>query len=65
MIKYNLHDDLKTIARDIKKQFANDYMIKYLCNSAIRARDELNLQITIGMIHAHILEKYKFEIWKK
>ena len=65
MKKYNIHDDLKTIAQSIKKDFGNDSIICYLCNSAIRTKDELNRQITIGMIHAHILDKYNFEIWTK
>ena len=65
MKKYNIHDDLKNIARDIKKQFGGDCVIQYLCNSAIRTHDELNRQITIGMIHAHILDKYNHEIWTK
>lgn len=63
MKKYNINDDLKTTARDIKKQFGGDCVIQYLANSAIRTRDELNRRITIGMIHAHILEKYNFEMW--
>jgi hypothetical protein len=65
MRTYNIHDDLKTIAQNIKKDFNNDPIIRYLCNSAIHTKDELNRQITIGMIHAHILEKYNFEIWAK
>jgi hypothetical protein len=65
MKKYNIHDDLKTIAQSIKKDFGNDSIIRYLCTSAIRTKDELNRQITIGMIHAHILDKYNFEIWAK
>lgn len=65
MKTYNIHDDLRTIAQNIKKDFDNDSIVHYLCNSAIRTKDELNRQITIGMIHAHILDKYNFEIWAK
>lgn len=65
MRTYNINDDLKTIAQNIKKDFSDDSVIRYLCNSAIRTKDELNRQITIGMIHAHILDKYNFEIWAK
>ena len=65
MTTFNLSDDLKLVAKQIKKGFPADSIIQYLCNSAIRARDELAQKITIGMIHAHILDKYNFEIWKK
>ena len=65
MKKYKLSDNLATVAKSIKKDFENDPIIKFLCNSAMRSRDELNQQITVGMIHAHILQKYNFEIWDK
>ena len=64
MQQYNKNDDLCSIARKIKADFINDAIVRYLCNSAIRTHDELNRYVSIGMIHAHILEKYNFEIWK-
>jgi hypothetical protein len=65
MKKYKMTDDLRAVCRSIKKDFQNDRVICYLCNSAIRTKDELNRVVSVGMIHASILEKYNFEIWEK
>jgi hypothetical protein len=65
MKKYKMTDDLRAVCRSIKKDFQSDRVICYLCNSAIRTKDELNRVVSVGMIHASILEKYNFEIWEK
>lgn len=65
MKKYKISDNLVFIAKDIKKDFINDKIVQYFCNSIIKTKDELNKMMTMGFLHAHILEKYKFEIWKK
>lgn len=65
MKKYKMTDDLRVVCRSIKKDFQNDRVVCYLCNSALRVKDELTFLVSVGIIHATILEKYNFEIWEK
>lgn len=64
MKKYNIKNaNLNEIAKEIAKENKQDKMIQYFKNSIIRTKDYLSKMFTFGQLHAHILEKYNFEIW--
>ena len=54
----------KNKAKHIKKQFKDDFIIQYFCNSIARTKDDFKNVANIGTLNDYLNKKYNLQFIK-